>query len=148
MSVALLNQHWPASFWRGIVSTNTLRALMLCAMFGGLVALGVYRVQDFSSATSPSAGKSGSANSLGSGARPGSIAKSGASESDIRFIETRIGQVLFSPHDGDYCRLVLFDNQTGAFHEAGELYCGQSAMSEIHGLGTERVLKVSNAFRR
>ena len=148
MSVAILNPHQSARFWRGIASTNAKRALILCAMFGGLVALSFYRAPVISAVFSPPTSKSDSANGSGSGTRQGSIAKPGSAEADAKFFETRIGQLLFSPYEGDYCRLVLFDNQNGAFYEAGHIHCGQTGISEMHGFGTDRILKVTNAFRR
>jgi len=148
MSVAVLNPHRSPRLWRGIVSTNAKGALILCAMFGGLVALSFYRSPMISAVFSTPTSKSDSANGSGSGTRQGSIAKPGSAEADAKFFETRIGYVMFSPFEGDYCRLVLFNNQNGALYEAGHIHCGQTAISELHGFGADRILKVTNAFRR
>jgi hypothetical protein len=179
MSMVLTHDNRHAVYRLRIASTNTMGALMLCAMFIALIAVSIYQIRDFSSdmsglgaklstammSSSNSSGPESRSNSDSSGksdssgrsestmksaatARPNTGGRSGISDADAQFYENRVGQVLFSPVAGDNCRLALFNNQNGALYDAGTIHCGQTAIMEVHGIGVDRVLKVSAAFRR
>ena len=62
------------------------------------------------------------------------------------FVQSRVGQLLFSSYDTDECRRVLFDNRSGTFTEAGTIYCGQ--IPEADRLGQERAQQMLKSFRK
>ena len=63
-------------------------------------------------------------------------------------VEPRIGQMLFSPLEGDICKRSNFDNRTGAIAEAGEVNCSHAMQSITPSVAMGRVQSVSKAFRR
>ena len=103
---------------------------MLCAMFGGLVALSVYRISQ------PAA------------VPPVQPIRAIAMDPLGEFAKTRIGQVLYSPAVGDNCRRVIFDNRTGSLYEAGHVFCGQETTAEAQPTGANRILSMRDAFMR
>ena len=113
MTTALSFGHWTSVLWRGVASTNTRCVLSIGMLFGALLAAGLYRhfepLQHASITPAPP------------------VAGIAAADPVARFQETRIGHVLYSPYTGDNCRRVFFDNRTGAFYEAGDIPCVQSA---------------------
>jgi hypothetical protein len=129
MSVALPIRRRANVFWRRLGRTNTRRALMLCVMFGGLVALSLYRI-----------------------AQPESVslqlAKSVTMEPLGDFTKTRIGQVLYSSAMSESCRRVIFDNRTGSLYNAGHVDCSQESEAEKQPTGASRMSSMRAAFNR
>jgi hypothetical protein len=115
--------------WRGIGRTNTMRALTLCAMLGALVALGIYSVRE-----------------------PVDVqlrgpARSASAEREAQFRATRVGQLTFSSPASDNCKLLQFDNNTGAFQDAGERFCGRNPDEEASP-SSELMQKMMDSFKR
>ena len=148
MIVSAKYRHRSARIRRSNAFIYSMRGLLLFVMFSAPIALSFYRSQEQTSDFSVTAGKPGStADKFGSNAGSGTAAAPGSAEAEARFFEKGVGQVLFSSRDGENCRVVLFDNQSGAFREGGEVYCGQTAPDMLtNGFG--RVMKVVNSFKR
>ena len=66
----------------------------------------------------------------------------------IRFSDTRVGHVLFALSQSDNCRRVLFDNRTGAFYEAKEIFCGERNNQAVEAGGPDRIAVLRQFFRR
>jgi hypothetical protein len=66
----------------------------------------------------------------------------------VRFSDTRVGHVLFAMSRSDSCRRVLFDNRTGLFYEASEIFCGQGPDQAVEVIGSDRLTGLQKAFRR
>jgi hypothetical protein len=66
----------------------------------------------------------------------------------VRFSETRVGHVLFAVAQSDNCRRMLFDNRTGSFYEAKEIFCGQGSDQAVEVLGSDRLTGLRQSFRR
>ncbi len=111
MSVALPIRAVSPAPWVRLAPANVIGVLAVCLLFGALLVLGIYHVQQPGTVA------------------PGQFAGSGPLELStdpvVRFKETRIGHLLFSSRASDDCQRVLFDNRTGAQYEAGAIYCGQ-----------------------
>jgi hypothetical protein len=103
---------------------------MLCVMFGGPVALSVYRIAQPAAVPSVQSVKTITMDPVG------------------EFAKTRIGQVLYSPTVSDNCRRVIFDNRTGSLYEAGHVSCGQETTAEVQATGASRMLSMRAAFNR
>jgi hypothetical protein len=61
---------------------------------------------------------------VGSDAAPGQAGKQAAT-SDT-FSENGVGKMLFPSARSEFCRRMLFDNRTGKYYEASEIFCGQA----------------------
>jgi hypothetical protein len=72
----------------------------------------------------------------------------GPSDLAVRFSETRVGHVLFAVSQSDNCRRMLFDNRTGSFYEAKQIFCGQGSDQAVEVLGTDRLTGLRQSFRR
>jgi hypothetical protein len=115
---------------RGWRPYNAARVFAICAMFGVLILSGTYAARECTtlvqSAAAPGAGGSG--------------------DRAVRFADTDVGEVLFaSPRSGN-CRRVLFDNRTGAYHEANDVFCGQA--EEAVPESPKRLDAVRRSFQR
>jgi hypothetical protein len=129
----------PAKLWRRIAPKNRTSAVaMVCIFFGGLFALGLYRVQATSGAASTPR--------FGVGAVSPASVQLDSNDPVARFIETRVGHVLFSPFVGDHCQRVLFDNRTGAQYEARSLDCSRPVAEGV--ASTERIGALRRTFQQ
>jgi hypothetical protein len=66
----------------------------------------------------------------------------------VRFADTRVGHVLFESWQSQQCRRLLFDNRTGVFYEAKDIFCGQRLDQEVEVANVARLSGVRQAFRR
>jgi hypothetical protein len=66
----------------------------------------------------------------------------------VRFSDTGVGQILFAVSQSDNCRRVLFNNRTGAFYEAKEIYCGEKPDQSDETVGSDRLSELRQFFRR
>jgi hypothetical protein len=126
-----------------------MRMAAIAVLLVGFVAVGVHVAREPATAWLANLGRSGDA--VGSGGSVGIV----IDDPVARFSETRVGHLLFKPFEGDHCRRVLFDNSTGGYLEAGQVFCGRALESE----GTEtgngpgmpsaaRIRTLSKAFRK
>jgi hypothetical protein len=132
MNAALLSN--AANLWRRIGSRNAIAVLAtVCALFGALLVLGIYRVHDADSSPAPR---------FGVGAETVSEYELDSNDPVAHFPQTRIGHVLFAPRVGDHCQRVLFDNRTGEQYQAQSVDCSRRAAEVV--ASTDRM----NALRR
>ena len=66
----------------------------------------------------------------------------------VRFSDTRVGHVLFASSRRDNCRRVLFDNRTGSFYEAKEIFCGERRDQATEAVGSDRLTGLRQFFQR
>ena len=123
-----------ALLWRRVASANAARALVLCAVFAGLIAIGVYRT--WQPEIAPSMKLSGA---------PVGLALSNSLDG---FSETRIGQLLYWPEVGVDCRRVLFDNRTGLFAETDSIPCDQTRSRPEPASEMDRLTALRKAFQK
>ena len=136
MSVALPVRTVSPAPWLRLAPANIMGILAVCLLFGALLMLGIYHVQQPARVT------------------PGQLAGSGPLEASSdpveRFKETRIGHLLFSSRGSDECRRVLFDNHTGAQYEAGAIYCSQVPRQVVADAATsvDRMEALRKSFQK
>jgi hypothetical protein len=136
MSVALPIRAASPAPWLRLAPANAIGILAVCLLFGALLVLGIYHVQQPASVA------------------PGQVAGYGPLEGGadplVRFQETRIGQLLFASRGNDDCRRVLFDNRTGAQYEAGTIYCGQAPRQVVAeaASSTDRMNALRKSFQK
>ena len=139
--------------WRRIASTQIRGVLAVCVVFGALIAGGLFAVKDpaalFRSASiagkGDMAGKDDVAdaqNNAVTGARD-----LGATDPVVRFSATRVGHVLFASSRGDNCRRLLFDNRTGTYHDAPEVFCGPVLEQPSVAGSSDRLLALRKSFQ-
>jgi hypothetical protein len=80
--------------------------------------------------------------------RDNAVKAAAAAQSDE---EIYTGSILYSPDDGRLCHQVLFDNQTGAFTDNGNVDCARAAYHSLNEPPKEwsvaRVRVISTGFR-
>jgi hypothetical protein len=146
--ILALSLRYPFAAWRKVAPANALRVALLCAGFGALLVAAVSYVRE-PAAGPQAAGFAGLGRIAGQGASGRGLAVDVASDDPVaRFSATRIGHILYSPYDGDYCRRVLFDNHTGALYENGNVICVQVVQQAEPLTGTDRLLALRKAFQR
>ena len=122
--------------------------LAICALFGLLILSGVYAAREhtglFQSVSASGAGSMSGMNA----ARPTGYDELGPNDPAVRFAETGVGQLLISSTRSDNCRRLLFDNRTGAYYAAGEVFCGQKAAEAIEAESPKRLDVVRRSFQR
>ena len=107
------------------------RVLAICALFGLLILSGVYATGDYTGLfQSISASGAGGLPGMNA-AKPTGYDELGPNDPAVRFADTGVGQLLISSTRSDNCRRLLFDNRTGAYYAAGEVFCGQKAAEAI-----------------
>ena len=109
------------------------------SLFGLLILSGVYAAREhtglFQSVSASGAGSMPGMNA----ARPTGYDELGPNDPAVRFAETGVGQLLISSTRSDHCRRMLFDNRTGSYYAAGEVFCGHRAAEATHRRGEEVV---------
>lgn len=132
--------------WRWFAPANALRVLAICAAFGALPVVAIYYARE-PAAPPLVAGIAGLGGIAGAGdASPGLAVALAADDPVARFSQSRIGHILYSPYIGDYCRRVLFHNETGALYENGRILCVQSAPQPTPVSGADRLLSMRKSF--
>ena len=139
------------------ISVTAIRVLTINAVFGVLIAVGLYatverntffRMMGFAGAGGIS-GVGQSAHSEDTRSPPVVGAASLAPDDPVlRFAETRIGQVLFTSMRTDDCQRVLFDNRTGVSYDVPGVFCGQKASRQNATDGPSRLNAVRATFQR
>jgi hypothetical protein len=80
--------------------------------------------------------------------RPVGSAELDPGDPTVRFSDTRVGHVLFASSRSDGCRRLLFDNRTGSFYEAKEIFCGQRPEQAAEVGSSDRLTGVRQFFQR
>jgi hypothetical protein len=115
--------------WHRLASTNARRILLICAVLGGILTLGIYRAMT-PAAVAPHLLSQRSADPVG------------------RFTETRVGHLLVSKDGGESCRRLLFDNRTGEFMEGGQTSCDPASARAQSGAGDDRMQQIRRSFQK
>lgn len=139
-----------SSLWRRVAPTQIRGMLTVCVVFGSLIAAGLYAVKD-PAALFRAAAVSGSGNMAGADGKGDAV--TGARELDAndpvaRFSATRVGHVLFASTRGDNCRRLLFDNRTGHYYEAPQLFCGPVLEQPAEAGSNDRLLALRKSFQK
>jgi hypothetical protein len=126
--------------WRRVAPKNTTSAVVtVCVLFGTLVALGIYHVQETTDA--PKVRRSSVGPVTGS-------ERMDADDPVARFVDTGVGQVLFAPRVGDDCQRVLFDNRTGAQYDSAPINCIRPAREALSEAAADRVGPMTKGFQK
>ncbi len=143
-----------ARIWRRVAPTQVRGVLAVCLVFGAVIVASLYAVKD-PAALFRSAPVSGNGNMAGAdGALDGKDnAVTGARELDandpvVRFSNTRVGHVLFASTRGDNCRRLLFDNRTGSYYEAPQVFCGPVLEQPTEAGSNDRLLALRKSFQK
>jgi hypothetical protein len=137
MNIAFLFS--PAKLWRRFAPRSTAGiVIMVSLVFGGLLALGFYRVH----------GPAGAASGYRFGVGLGSGSEHALDPDDpvARFAETRVGHVVFVSRASDHCQRVFFDNSTGLQYEARALDCSRPAAEVV--ASTDRMNALRKTFQQ
>ena len=119
-------------------------ALILTAAYAANERFARFRLVQLSSGASLSGGGIASENAV----RPVGFAELDPGDPTVRFSDTRVGHVLFASSRSDDCRRLLFDNRTGSFYEAKEIFCGQRPDQAVEGASPDRLTGMQQFFRR
>jgi hypothetical protein len=123
------------------------------AVFGALILTAAYaanqRLTSFRFVQTSGDGNLSGGGVAGENAvRPVGFAALDPRDPTVRFSDTRVGHVLFASSRSDDCRRLLFDNRTGAFYEAKEIFCGERNDQAVEAVGADRVAVLRQFFRR
>lgn len=150
---------------RSRIAPTTAHVLMVCCAFVVLVCSSVYAARDYLPAfrSGPSLGAGlGAGRNAGAHGLPPTVAEDarekpvtivGADELSpndpvMRFSDTRVGQVLFASVRSDNCQRMLFDNRTGEYYPAAEIFCGQKPEQEIPPEKLDRFSALRKTFKK
>jgi len=136
-------RRFPVALWHHLGSSNVRRALVLCSTFAGLLFAGLYFTRETAGVSRPMANRAASAAAASAPGRG-----LGPNDPVARFAETRVGHLLFTSHRNDDCRRVLFDNRTGAFYEAGSIYCGHTLPPMPEVSSSNRLMALRKTFTK
>jgi hypothetical protein len=118
--------------------------LILTAAYAAKERLMLFRFVQTSGEGNLSGGGIASENAV----RPVGFAELDPGDPTVRFSDTRVGHVLFASARSDNCRRVLFDNRTGSFFEAKEIFCGQRPDQAVEVTGMGRLSGMQQFFQR
>jgi hypothetical protein len=142
------------AFRRGAEMTHLTRVLAISAAFAALLTVGFHSSRDLTAFLRAAVSVSASYLPPSSSSMPGRVVRGEARE-ELRtldpaanFLQTRVGQLLFSNYDTDVCRRVLFDNRSGTFIEAGSVFCGPVPEPAPDRIGQERAQQLLKSFRK
>ena len=140
--------------WRSIAPRQARGVLAVCVVFGALIAGGLYAVKD-PAALFRSASIAGNGNTAGKDdlADTQNNAVTGARDLDandpvVRFSATHVGHVLFASSRGDNCRRLLFDNRTGTYYDAPQVFCGPVLEQPSEAGSSDRLLALRKSFQK
>ena len=135
---------WPATSTPALAISVVFGALLLTAAYTANERLARFRFIQWSGGVNLSGGGIASANAV----RPVGFSELDPGDPSVRFSDTRVGHVLFASSQGDNCRRVLFDNRTGSFYEAKEIFCGQRPDQAVEVGSSDRLTGLRQFFRR
>ena len=119
-------------------------ALILTAAYAANERFTRFRLAQTSGGGNLSGGGIASENAV----RPVGFAELDPGDPTVRFSDTRVGHVLFASSRSDDCRRLLFDNRTGLFYEAKEVFCGQRPDQPGEAVGSDRLTGLRQFFQR
>ena len=134
-------RRFPVALWHHLGSSNVRRALVLCSTFATLLLAGLYFTRETAGVSRPMANRAASAAAASAPGRG-----LGPNDPVARFAETRVGHLLFTSSRNEDCRRVLFDNRTGAFYEAGSIYCGHTLPPMPEVSSSNRLMALRKTF--
>jgi len=126
----------------------------ISAVFGALILTAAYAAKDprtlFRFVQTSGGGNLSGGGGIASenAVRPGGFAELDAGDPTVRFSDTRVGHVLFASSRSDDCRRLLFDNRTGSFYEAKEIFCGQRLDQAGEVVSSDRLTGLRQFFQR
>jgi hypothetical protein len=121
----------------------------MSTLFGALLAAGLYFAHEpKGSGQMPSVSGIGGLSGAGKAAPLVGAAGLGPSDPVVRFADTRIGQVLFSKSRSDDCVRVLFNNVTGDYYEAKDIFCGRKPEPPSDGGPSRRLDALRKSFAK
>jgi len=125
----------------------------ISVVFGALILTAAYAAKDPRTLfrfvqMSGGGGLSGGGIASENAVRPGGFAELDPGDPTVRFSDTRIGHVLFASSRSDDCRRLLFDNRTGLFYEAREIFCGQRPDQAGEVVSSDRLTGLRQFFQR
>ena len=126
------------------VPTSSGRVIALGLAFALLLFAGMQTGRDFASSFFQNVGASQSATDAPGKSDGNTLPRDPYGD----FLQSQVGRLLFSSYRSEHCRLVLFDNRTGASVEAGEVMCGQGPASLGEGVDQQRVRTLLQSFRK
>ena len=144
----------PAVLLRRFARGRAAGALAICFVFGALLVAGVLAVRD-PAAMFRLVGAFGSGERTGVGESASTVAAPltgaadlGPGDPVVRFADTRVGHVLFAGTSSDQCRRLLFDNRSGQYYEAPEVFCGPPPETAAEESRIDRMAAVRKSFRK
>ena len=128
-------------------------AVAISAVFGALILTAAYAAKDPRTLfrfvqTSGGGNLSGGGIASENAVRPVGFAELDPGDPTVRFSDTRVGHVLFASSRSDDCRRLLFDNRTGSFYEAKEIFCGQRPDQAGEVVSSDRLTGLRQFFQR
>jgi hypothetical protein len=100
------------------------RLMLVVALMGGVLATGLFATREIEIPRSPAAAV--------------------IVPSDD---ELYTGSILFMPHQGTFCRQLLFDNRTGRFNDNGLVDCERAIYRSASSTPNARARSISEGFR-
>jgi hypothetical protein len=100
------------------------RQMLVVATIGGVLATGLFATREFEIPRSPAA------------------AMRVPSDDELY-----TGSILFMPHQGTFCRQVLFDNRSGRFNDNGLVDCESALYRSASSTPNARARTISEGFR-
>lgn len=154
MSIALPYGSRRPNRWQRFMASPLSRSLMIGISFAILLNYGIQSGRDLAHMLGAAMSRSGPIN----GNTPGKVELAEPVTTPenvdpvVRFLETRVGHLLFSMNDSNTCRRVLFDNRTGEATDAAPVQCGLLSEAQQNAQrqeqARERTQQVLKSFRR
>jgi hypothetical protein len=136
------------AIWRRLGRANVLRVLAVCVAFVALPVVAIFYVRE-PVAVDGAGGMSGLGGNAEVSAASTGLAVGVAGDDPVaHFAQSRVGHILYSPNQGDYCRRVLFNNRTGVLYDMGSVLCRQSAPEAALVSGADRVQSLRKSFQK
>ena len=127
--------------------------MAISVVFGALILTAAYAAKDPRTLfrfvqTSGGGNLSGGGIASENAVRSAGFAELDPGDPTVRFSDTRVGHVLFASSRSDDCRRLLFDNRTGSFYEAKEIFCGQRPDQAGEVVSSDRLTGLRQFFQR
>ena len=137
-------RRWSATSTCAVAISVVFGALILTAAYATNERLTGFRFVQWSGGGNLSGGGIAGENAV----RRVGFAELDPGDPTVRFSDTRVGHVLFASSRSDGCRRLLFDNRTGSFYEAKEIFCGERLDQAAEVVGPDRLTGLRQFFQR
>jgi hypothetical protein len=137
--------------WRLFTARSVVHVVVLCAMFAGVIAAGVYATKDPHGLIEAMRGIGKGGATISHAGRPDLPLGAASTPDDDpvkHFAKTGIGQVVFSGQSTDSCRRTLFDNRTGGYREVPDVFCGQTPDQVTDAQSGDRLDAMRKGFKK